>query len=306
MLMRVMLFSCIFLAQISYSQAKLLPPTKSGPIRAFTAVKITGDINVNLHTGYASPAVRMSGYPEDLDLITLRVSNRGVLCIETKKNTHFKGPVSADIRTHYLNGLEYHGTGKITGKHLRANLERVVLVNKGPTELKGVLRLGYLEALGPGYVQMSGVISPHLHVKLSSQAKVKLTGIASLRRLDMDGTSWFSMSWVSTPTLIVRATGKAYIQLAGIVNKLDAEIGGFSQLNARYLRARRSFVKTHDNSVAKISTTEHQHTLATDASDIRLYNLPEMKTDFMAFDGAVLDFRLFNTAFVQEPTPYNK
>ena len=122
----------------------------------------------------------------------------------------------------------------------------------------------------------------------------------------MDDHTWFSLSWVKTPTLIVRGSNKAFIQLAGIANKLDVELWDFSQLNARYLRARRAFVKTHDNSVAKISTTSHQHLLATDASDIRQYNLPAMKTDFMAMEGAILDMRAFNTAFVEEPTPYNK
>lgn len=306
MLMRNLAFFCFFVAHFSYSQPNIVPQSNYSTLKPFTAVKVVGDINLNLHTGYFSPSVVMSGAPEDLSHVHLQVSRTGVLCIEVKDDVHFIGPVSADIRTRYLNGLTYSGNGSITGTRLRANLERVVITNKGPTVLSGVVRLGYLEVLGPGYIQMSGVISPHLHVKLSRQAKVKLTGIAALRRLDMDGTSWFSMSWVKTPTLIVRATGKAYIQLAGIVNKLDAEISDFAQLNARYLRARRAFVKTHGNSVAKIAATHHQHTLATDASDIRFYNLPEMRSDFMAFDGAVLDLRLFNTAFVKEPTAYNK
>jgi hypothetical protein len=166
--------------------------------------------------------------------------------------------------------------------------------------------LRYVDIHGSGYTQVGGVTSPHLHVTLSDQAKLKLTGRAHLKRLDMSGSSWFSLSWEEGSTLIVHATDKAYIQIAGIINKLDVAITDFAQFNGRFLRAKRAFVKTHGNSVAKISTLNHQHLLAADASDIRTYHLPEMKTDFMSYDGAVLDMRAFNTEFVQEPTPFNR
>jgi hypothetical protein len=309
MVLRIMLLvvSC-FAVSSGYTKTPqaLSPQTKPCPIPAFTAVDVQGDINVDLHTGYARPAVTLSGDTRDLANIHLNVTPEGVLCITALKGAPRYGAVFANVRSRYLNGLVYHGNGQITGEHLRANLERVVIDNHGDTTLRGVVRLGHLDVRGSGYTQISGVTSPHLHVKIGDEAKVKLTGTAALRRLDMDGSSWFSLSWVKTPTLIVRSAGKAYIQLAGIVNKWDADLRDFSQVNARYLRARRAFVKTHDNSVARVSTTHHQHLLASDASDIREYNLPEMKTDFMAFDGAVLDMRAFNTAFVEEPTPYNK
>ena len=205
-----------------------------------------------------------------------------------------------------MNGLVYHGKGNISGEHLRANLERAVIDNQGSTVLRGTVLLGYLEVLGGGDTQISGVTSRRLHVKISGDSKLRLTGVAALKRLDMKGKSWFSLSWEKSPTLIVRACDKAYIEIAGIVNKLDGVIWNSAQLNTRYLRARRVYMKTHDYSVAQISATRHQHTLAMDASDIRFYNLPEMKTDFMVFDGAVLDMRAFDTAFVEEPTPYNK
>lgn len=308
---RMLLLVCFFVMNTSYSHSekhapKQVPYTQSHPIPNFTVVDVTGNINVSLHTGYAKSTVILTGDPEDLQDIRVRVSRRGVLFIKKQAGAPHHGPISAEIRSRYLNGFAYVGKGSIRGDHLRANLERLVINNEGPTELKGTIRLSYLEAQGSGYIQVSGVTSPDLRVKLSNNSKVKLTGDAALKCLDADDNSWFSLSWVKTPTLIVRTSGKAYVQLAGIVNKFDVDLRDFSQLNARYLRARRAFVKTHDNSVAKIATTHHQHLLATDASDIRQYNLPEMKTDFMAFDGAILDMRAFNTAFVDEPTPYNK
>ncbi|MDP1614549.1 MAG: hypothetical protein Q8L68_01995, partial [Methylococcales bacterium] len=50
-----------------------------------------------------------------------------------------------------------------------------------------------------------------------------------------------------------------------------------------------SFVKTHDHAIAEVTTLKHQHSLASDASDIYFYKVPKTKADFMAFNGSVLD-----------------
>lgn len=304
MLLRIFLLTCVVLVQSVCSHAS--PRVQTWLFPAFTAVNIIGDdINLKLHTGSKNPSVAVSGEQDALDNLQLNVIV-GVLTISQKNPKRQVGPVTVDVRSRYLNGLIYHGKGIITGNHLQANLERAVIDNRGTTILKGTVLLGYLEILGGGDTQISGVTSRRLHVKMSGKSKLRLTGIAALKRLEMKDESWFSLSWEKSTTLDVRACDKAYIEIAGIVNRLDAEIWNHAQFNARYLRARRAFVKTHDYSVAHISTTYHQHTLATDASDIRFYNLPKMKTDFLSYDGAVLDMRAFSTAFVEEPTPFNK
>lgn len=287
----------------SYSKKQVLNVDGKPPSN-FSVVDVKGDININLHTGYAKPSVVLTGDPEDLSDVKVRVSPRGILFI-TKSNKSPHGPINADIRSRYLNGFAYVGKGTIKGDNLNSNLERLVVDNKGTTTLGGRIRLGYLESNGPGYMLLSGVLSPHLRVKLTNGAQVKITGSAALRSIDADDNSWFSLSWVNSSNLEVNIRNKAYVQLAGVANKMEAELWDYSQLNVRYLRARRVFVKTHDNSVAKISATHHQHVLATDASDIREYSLPKIKSDFMALDGAVLSMRALNTTFVEEPTPYN-
>lgn len=295
--------TCFFLIHSAHAEP-YYASTQPMPIPSFTAVNIKGNINVNLHTGYKDPAFTLKGDPKDLADIKVGVVS-GVLFLSSKERGQAYGPISVDIRTRYLNGLTYQGSGTITGARLRANLEQLIIDNHGSTTLKGTILLRHVDIQGNGITQISGVTSRHLHVKLGDHAKLRLMGFAALKHLEMAGNSWFSLAWVKTPTLIVCASDKAYIELAGIVNKLDAQLWNSAKLNARFLRAKRAFVKTHDNSVAEIATTAHQHTLATDASDIRFYNLPNMKTDFMNFDGAVLDMRAFNTTFVDEPRPYD-
>jgi hypothetical protein len=96
------------------------------------------------------------------------------------------------------------------------------------------------------------------------------------------------------------------VTTAGAVDVLDAELWDESRFNGRYLRGQRVFVKTHQRSVAEIAAVKRQHSLASDTSDIRFYNLSTMRADFMAFDGAVLDMRDLGLPYTQEYNPYNK
>lgn len=304
--MRAWILGLACLCFIHSSYAKLSDVrTQNRVTPSFNAVHIHGNINVHLHTGYRHSALTLKGDPDDLAEIKVEVID-GVLHLSLKNPTMpYYGPISADIRTHYLNGLEYHGRGTITANHLRANLERLIIDNHGSTTLKGTILLRYVDIKGDGLTQINQVTSRHLHVKLADHAHLQLNGFAALKHLEMKGSSWFSLAWVKTTTLILCASDKARIELAGIVNQFDAQLWNAAKLNARYLRARRAFVKTHDNSIAEISATTHQHTLATEASDIRFYHLPDMKTDFMNFDGAVLDMRPLETALGDEPRAYD-
>jgi hypothetical protein len=306
MRLRILLFICVFLTQAGCSKVYIhrAPPPKICALSSFSAIEVSGNIDLNLHTGYNRSKVSLLGDPRELNNVRLNVID-GVLHLSVIDPSQQKGPIFANIETRYLNGFAYHGRGTITANNIKANFERLIIDNDGTTTLKGVVLLSYVKVRGAGYTEIQGVVGSRLHVQLAGSAKLKLTGMAGVHRLTMKGSSWFSLSWVKTPAMIVRLSDNAYAELAGIVNKLDVDLVGRAKLNAKYLRARRAFVKTHDHSVAEIAVTKHQHTLATDASDIRFYNLPDMKTDFMNMNGAVLDMRAFNTQFVEEPTPYN-
>ena len=103
----------------------------------------------------------------------------------------------------------------------------------------------------------------------------------------------------------MRERGNAFVQLAGIADRLDVELWGNARFRGRYLRANTLFVKTHDSSLAEVSAVKRQHTLASGSSDIHFYNIPQLKTDLMAFNGAVLDMRDWNNPWTQEYNQYN-
>ncbi|PYD07384.1 hypothetical protein DND36_32545, partial [Pseudomonas savastanoi pv. glycinea] len=145
------------------------------------------------------------------------------------------------------------------------------LANEGTTRLAGNIGLQKLEAVGNGVTQINGVSSRNLQIVLKGDPKVLISGFVNLRQLDMYGKGTLSLYWIKSDTLTIRAKKAAKIQLAGIVNRLDVELWDFAQFKGKYLRAQRSFVKTHDKSVAEISAVNHQSSLATDASDIYYY-----------------------------------
>ncbi|AHE68317.1 GIN domain-containing protein [Legionella oakridgensis] len=275
------------------------------PVSTFTRVKVTGNINVSLHTGYSRPQVILRGDPRDLAFIATRVV-QGTLFVELSGGLPHYGAVHAEIRGRYLNSFVYKGTGVITGTKLRSSLLDIVINNKGSTTLGGYLGVRRLEISGNGQTQINDIHSQALNLKLAGATKVRLSGVVNVTSLNVEDNAQLSLYWVKSNILKIRGRDQAYIQLAGIVDKLLVELCDSAHFNGRYLRANRTFIKTHDRSVAEISSVDRQHTLASDASNIYFYNIPEMKTDYMAFNGSVLDMRDWNMPFMQEYNRYNK
>ena len=274
-------------------------------VQAFTRVTVDGAFNVGLHTGRSHPNVTLKGDASDLANVKTTVIN-GALHVNLRKHYIPHAAVQVEIDSRYLNSFEYHGNGLVTGYQLRTSLFEAVLDNQGKTILQGRIGLRRLVVSGNGYTEIAGINSPSLQIKLSDDPKVRLAGFANITSLDLNNDGWLSLYWVKSKSLIVRGHGKALIQLAGIVDKLDVELWGAARFKGRYLRAQYAFVKTHGQSVAEISAVKRQHTLANDNSDIRFYNIPVMKADFMGADGAVLDLRDLASPFVQEYDEYNK
>lgn len=280
-----------------HQTVETLPVTKpSSPskqilqVAPFNQVEVHGLINVNLHTGYKKPSVTLHGNSLDLAQVKTRVIG-GKLYIDLSKGYPDHGPVTVDIKGNYLNALTYKGTGLVKGQHLRSSSIKLCLDNDGRTILGGQLGVHTLEIAGTGYTEISGISSRSMQITTKGKPNIRLNGKAGLTSLNVDGNGNLGFYWTNSPYLKVRAHGCTSINLAGITHRLDVELWGCSKFKGRFLRAESSFVKTHDNALAEITSLNKQHSLASDASDIYYYHVPNMQTDFMAYDGAVLDMR---------------
>jgi len=267
---------------VSVPQIRTLP--------AFTRVDVRGLINVNLHTGDSASRVMLRGDPRDLTDLKTRVVN-GTLYVTLGKGYPHYSQVVVDVYSRYLVGFSYHGRGTVTGTNLNSNGLDLLIDNKGSTSLQGHLVLRKLNVVHSGSTQLIGVSGRDLQATISGTAKVQVVGVVDAASFQVKDHGWLSMYWVKTSSLMVRGKDSGFIQLAGIVDRLDVELWNQAHYNGRYLRAEQAFVKTHNYSLAEISVLKHQHTLASDASNIYFYNIPETSADFMAFSGSVLDMR---------------
>jgi hypothetical protein len=290
------------------------PPVDQYPIESseqyrrvpsFTQVDVRGRINIHLHTGYKKHQVILKGDPRDLAQTQTGVQGTTLFLIVAEGYPRY-GAISADIKGQFLNRVSYKGTGLVYGHQLRTSYLELYLANYGRTSLGGTIGLQKLGIVGNGLTRITGITSHDVEIRLKGNPKVQLRGQVSLSKLNVDGDGWLSLYWVKSPSLIIRAKNSTKIQLAGYVRRLDVELWGSANFKGRYLRAERSFVKTHDTSVAEISAVNHQSNLASDASDIYYYNLPGTRADFMANNGSVLDLRDWGQYDIEEFTRYNK
>lgn len=274
-------------------------------VKNFNQVHVQGTVNVNLHTGYKQSEVILTGDPRDLLQVKTSVK-QNTLVLTIGGGYPKYGAVNADVRTHYLNRLVYNGAGHLTGSQLKTSVFDATIANQGSTKLGGSIGLRQLEVKGEGITQISGISSSNLQIRLKGNPKVYLSGVANLTSLKQEGSGWLSLYWVKSDNLVIQAKKKAKIQLAGKVNRLELELWGYAQFKGRYLRAQRTFVKTHDHAMAEISSVNHQSSLATDASDIYYYNLSNTRADFMAYNGSVLDMRDWGQPDLRDFDRYNK
>lgn len=303
-------FICLIISLISCSRMHHTThvPIQTNPqnrvMPAFNRVQVDGNIDVTLNTGAPNPRALLHGDPTDLAHVKMSVKY-GLLHIEVDNGYPHHGAMHVDIHTHYLNAFKYTGKGTIIGTNLHSRLLDLSIANKGSTRLQGQIAVHNLTIVGPGYTQIKGITGQMLNIKIKGNARVQLAGMIDATSLNIkDG--WLSLYWVDSKALRIRARGHSFVQMAGRVQTLDIELWDKARFNGRYLRGSYVFTKTHNESIADINVLKRRHSLATDTSNIYFHNLPDMKTDFMAYNGSVLDLREWYVRGREEPTRYNR
>lgn len=256
----------------------------------FEKIRIVGPFDVDLHTGHHRSNLVLKGQPEALSYLETEVKDN-TLFVRCPQKCAQHGQLFLRINAARLRDFTYRGKGKITGFALHAPILNLYIQNAGITRLDGYLGLRRVIISGGGYTTLSGVKSQALWLRIKGRSKVQIRGEVQLAGLKLEDGAWLSMYWLKANRLELRGRGDTVFQFAGIVNVLDVELWGNARFMGRYMRAAETYVKTHDHSLAEISTWRHQHTLATDASDIYYFEWPRAKANFMAVNGAVLDFK---------------
>ncbi|MFY7697569.1 MAG: GIN domain-containing protein [Legionella sp.] len=292
----LLLNGCSFF-NVSTQSTAIKNTTISSRLPVFNQLNVNGRINLRLMTQSSKSMVTLHGDPRDLAAVKIKVLHHK-LFIRVRPSYPRFSRIDLELTSPYINAIEYHGSGMINGT-LTTKLLDLVVNNQGETNLQGTIGLRKLTVNGNGQLQISGIRSPQLLATISGAPKIKLAGEVALTHLEMNNNGWLSAYWLKSKRLQVRGRKKSFIQLAGVVDNLDLELWDKSQFYGRYLRATEAFVKTHNRSVAKITAIDKQHTLASDNSSIHFYHNPQVHTDFMAFNGAVLDLREWTLPFIE-------
>lgn len=266
----------------------------------FHGVLFKGEIeNVRLHPTKGPSYVVAHGANDDLANLSM-IEHADKLHLIMERGYPKQGPVTIDVYINDYRGITQRGHIPISGHGIYSR--GLVLSANGDAniDLSGHINLANIHARGKTHIEMSGVHSRRSKIELFDQAYAKITGIVGVCDLNIHQRSCLIMHWVNASKLKFVLGDNAYVQLAGHVNLLDAELFEKSKLAARFLRSERTFVKTHDVSVAEISTVRAQHTYALDNSHIDYFNVPLYKTDLMVENGAVLDLREWYLSSAQE------
>lgn len=279
--------------------------TQKHSLASFSCVNVHGALNMTLHTNSSQSSLVLNGDPRDLKYAKILLQ-KGTLYVDLGKGYPHYGPVSLDIYTHHLDCIFYQGKGMVVGRNIRTSSLVVNIENDGKTYLDGTLNLRKLALSGKTKVQISGIKSSQLDIQADGAANIRLAGSAGVTNVHMKGKSWLSLYWVESPLVTLDLRGRSYAQLAGIVDKLNAEQWDESRFNGRYLRARRTYIRTHNKALAEITTIKSQHTVALDNSNIYFYHIPKMNVDLMVKHAAVLDMRDWRIPSLKDYGPYNQ
>lgn len=128
-----------------------------------------------------------------------------------------------------------------------------------------------------------------LSLNICGNPKVSINGNVRLCKLVAGGNAEISLYWINSDDLYLRAMNKARVCLAGTVGTLEAYTFQSAWINARYLRAKRAFVKSYNSSRIDVRVVCSLNALASQNSGIYYYQDPKFQAPYMQCAGSVVN-----------------
>lgn len=252
-------------------------------IESFNSIRASGDVDIHIVSDPGQYDVSVDGEGD----VEISVIDNTLYIHSSALADEQQRPV-ATIQVDGLHALSYIGSADVVAENLNSALLDLNLNTHGRVALQGKIGLRDLHVQGSGEVDIEGINSRDLAVTMTGNPTVTLRGSADLKTLDYSGSGQLNVNWVTGAELTVNGSGEAYVQLTGKVKNLQVVLTDAAHFNGKSLHAEQAYVQTYQQSLARISVTDKQNTLASDESDIYYYQEPAFKTDFMADDGSVL------------------
>jgi hypothetical protein len=264
-----LLISCSAVADPQLSQKYNAQP--------FQAINISGPIDVQIVSGQTRPTLQLLGDADGLAHVYAAVKD-GTLYLSTQadyvpnENCH----LVAKVNSTFLGLINYQGTGKVTATNLTGPINVVAKGNGTVTLLGKNLDLRNVQVAAANNVHILGIKSSLLNVQDDGSGKVNLAGTMVLQSVTYSGTGPLSIYWIDSSDVTVTGNGKGRIFLAGTAGNLDVNVAERTYLDAKYLRAKRAFVRTSDYARTDVWTQCSLSTLAMGSSNIYYYSDPAL------------------------------
>ena len=257
--------------------------------RHFSEVEFDGDLNVKIKRARRGSSLSLTGDSRDLAFIESTVKD-GKVRVEIPEHYVRHGPVSATVYANKLNYFAYNGNGNISGKGINTSNATLLLYVNGKADFSGNLNLKELKVTGKNKVNLKNVRSRDLNIAMNHGSNVVMQGVVNLKNLKFGGTGSLALHWVDSPDLTIEGHGRAKVYLGGAVRFLHANTHGYAELDLRYLRANKVYVKAFEGSLIRVVSNKELNAYATGQANIYYYESPRLRAEHMAGSGAVLNF----------------
>lgn len=263
--------------------------TQTRNFKSFSAIKSEGDVNLVLEPSSSKFTVQLQGDPRDFQPTTTTVKNN-ILFITYPSYLTKHGPITALVSSKQLRMLKYNGNGNISAKHLSTSLLDLDLHVNGNVNLDGKIALRKIVVSGKNKVRLKGISSKWLQVLMHDKVDVKIQGMMNLRHLEFEGSGTLGISWLNSSDLDLIGSGDAKVYLAGKAHYMHAVTDKNVEVDARYLRVTKAYVKARGHSIVRLVPIKELNAFASDHGHIYYYKSPKFKADYMAQNGAILNF----------------
>lgn len=127
-----------------------------------------------------------------------------------------------------------------------------------------------------------------LSLDIRGNPKIDISGNILPGKMIIQGNTQLSIYWINACEFYLTAMGHARICLAGNVGTFAATASQWAWINARYLHARRGFVRSCHHARIDLQSSCNLSTFATPCSSIYYYQRPYLQAPFLQGGGAVI------------------
>jgi hypothetical protein len=136
--------------------------------------------------------------------------------------------------------------------------------------------LNHLGLYGNSSLAAKNLNSDGFSLTTNTTGTIDINGMIKLNEVSVTGPSKVNLAWVKGNDIVLYSKGHSRINIAGEVGTVRAKLSGHSFLNAKYLRAQHTWIKTINFAQAEVLSSTSLQAYPDDKSNIYYYKTPKL------------------------------